>query len=95
MINCFLFFLVMEHRWNEIDWGKPKYSGKNLSQRHFVRHKSHMGCGWSVTIVTAEAQQCILCDVEPHITLNYIKILVIAQQCFCGKFMSPATIKHT
>jgi hypothetical protein len=21
-------FLVMEHRWNEIDTGKPKYSGK-------------------------------------------------------------------
>jgi hypothetical protein len=21
----------MEHRWNEIDRGKPKYSGKNLS----------------------------------------------------------------
>jgi hypothetical protein len=27
----FSFFLVMEHRWNEIDSGKPKYSGKNLS----------------------------------------------------------------
>jgi uncharacterized membrane protein len=25
-------FLVMEHRWNEIDRGKPKYSEKNLSQ---------------------------------------------------------------
>jgi hypothetical protein len=24
----FLFFQVMEHRWNEIDRGKPKYSGK-------------------------------------------------------------------
>jgi hypothetical protein len=36
------FFLVMEHRWNEIDRGKPKYSGKNLSQCHFVHHKSHM-----------------------------------------------------
>jgi hypothetical protein len=23
------FFVVMEHRWNEIDRGKPKYSGKN------------------------------------------------------------------
>jgi hypothetical protein len=38
----FSFFLVMEHRWNEIDRGKPKYSGKNLSQCHFVHHKSHM-----------------------------------------------------
>jgi hypothetical protein len=32
----------MEHRWNEIDGGKPKYSGKNLSQCYFVHHKSHM-----------------------------------------------------
>jgi hypothetical protein len=31
----------MEHRWNEIDMGKPKYSGKNLSQWQFVHHKSH------------------------------------------------------
>ena len=36
------FFLVMEHWWNEIDRGKPKYSGKNLSQCHSVHHKSHM-----------------------------------------------------
>jgi hypothetical protein len=32
----------MEQRWNEIDRGKSKYSGKNLSQCHFVHHKSHM-----------------------------------------------------
>jgi hypothetical protein len=32
----------MEHQWNEIDRGKPKNSGKNLSQCHFVHHKSHM-----------------------------------------------------
>jgi hypothetical protein len=38
-----LFFLVMEHRWNEIDRGKPKYSGgKTLSQCHFVHQKSHI-----------------------------------------------------
>jgi hypothetical protein len=36
------FFQVMEHRWNEIDRGKPTYSGKNLSQRDFVHHKPHM-----------------------------------------------------
>jgi hypothetical protein len=28
-----LFFQVMEHRWNEIDRGKPKYSGENRSTR--------------------------------------------------------------
>jgi hypothetical protein len=42
MISVFSFFLVMEHRWNEIDRGKPKYAGKNLSQCQFVHHKSHM-----------------------------------------------------
>jgi hypothetical protein len=38
----FLLFQVMEQRWNETDRGKPKYSGKNLSQCHLVHHKSHM-----------------------------------------------------
>jgi hypothetical protein len=38
----FSFFPCMEHRWNEIDRGKPKYSGKNLYQCQFVHHKSHM-----------------------------------------------------
>jgi hypothetical protein len=41
-MSVFSFFRVMEHRWNEIDRGKPKYSGKNLSQCHFVHHKFHM-----------------------------------------------------
>jgi hypothetical protein len=38
----FSYFIVMEHWWNEIDKGKPKYSGKNLSQCLFVHHKSHI-----------------------------------------------------
>jgi hypothetical protein len=38
----FSFFHVMEHRWNENDREKPKYSGKTLSQCHFVHHKPHM-----------------------------------------------------
>ena len=40
--QIFSFFQVMEHRWNEIDRGKPKYSGRNLSPCHFVHQKSHM-----------------------------------------------------
>jgi hypothetical protein len=36
------FFRVMEHKWNEIERGKPKYSEKTLSQCHFVHHKSQM-----------------------------------------------------
>jgi hypothetical protein len=28
MVSFFSFFRVMEHWWNEIDRGKPKYSGK-------------------------------------------------------------------
>jgi hypothetical protein len=38
----FCFSILMEHRWNESDKGKPKYSEKHLSQCHFVHHKSHM-----------------------------------------------------
>jgi hypothetical protein len=41
VIGLFSLFQVMEHRWNEIDREKPKYSGKNLFQCHFVHHKSH------------------------------------------------------
>jgi hypothetical protein len=42
MIIICVLFLVIEHRWDEIDGGKRKYSGKNLCQCHFVHHKSHM-----------------------------------------------------
>jgi hypothetical protein len=42
MFILFSFFQVMEHRCNEIVRTKPKYSGKNLSQCHFVHHIFHM-----------------------------------------------------
>jgi hypothetical protein len=46
MISFFSFFRVMDHRWNEIDRGKPKYSGGggggNHTQCHFVQQKTHM-----------------------------------------------------
>jgi hypothetical protein len=32
----------VEPQWNETDREKPKDSGKNLSECHFVNHKSHM-----------------------------------------------------
>jgi hypothetical protein len=42
IIIIFVLFLVMEHQWNEIDRGRPKYLGKNQAQCHFVHHKSHV-----------------------------------------------------
>ena len=30
-----------------------------------------------------------------QVTVNYIKTLSVAQKRFCGKFMSPTTIKRT
>jgi hypothetical protein len=34
----------MEHKWNDIDRGKPKDSKENLSQSDSVYHKSHIDC---------------------------------------------------
>jgi hypothetical protein len=42
IIRLFSFFHVTEHQWNEIDRGKPKVSGKILSQCHFLHHISQM-----------------------------------------------------
>jgi hypothetical protein len=42
MISFSSFIQVTELRRNEIDRGKRKYSGKNLSQCHCVHHKPHI-----------------------------------------------------
>jgi uncharacterized protein YpmB len=42
VIIIIVLFVVMEHRWNEIDRERPKYSAKNQSQCHFVHHKTHV-----------------------------------------------------
>jgi hypothetical protein len=36
-----------------------------------------------------------LCVVELHVTVNYIKVICISQQCHYGKFMSPSTFKRS
>jgi hypothetical protein len=40
--DFFVLFQVVEHQWNKTDRGKPKYSGKNMSQCLVVHHKSQM-----------------------------------------------------
>ena len=45
----------------------------------------------SVTIVAMEMQQCVMCIVELHVTVNNITILSVARNCFYGEFISPAT----
>jgi len=34
--------MMMEHWWNDIDRGKPKYWEENLFQCHIVHHKYHI-----------------------------------------------------
>jgi hypothetical protein len=36
-----------------------------------------------------------VCIVELYVTVNNIELLRVAQQCFYGEFMLPATIQRT
>jgi len=35
-----------------------------------------------------------VCVAEQHVTVSNIKMLIVAQQCSYGKFMSPATVER-
>ena len=48
-----------------------------------------------ITIFIVETQQRLLCVYELQVTVDYIKILGVAQQYFYGKFMSPLAINHS
>jgi hypothetical protein len=37
-----------------------------------------------VTNIAVARQQCILCVVELLVTANYVKVLGVVQECFCG-----------
>jgi hypothetical protein len=39
-----LWYMSVKQRWNDTDKRKSKDSEKNLSQFHFVHHKSYMDC---------------------------------------------------
>jgi hypothetical protein len=71
----FYFSILMEHRWNETDRGKPKYSGKNLSQCHFahtntkwIEPGSNPGLRHEKTAQLCSVERCH--DCESEITRN-------------------------
>jgi len=52
--------------------------------------------GIHVTNVAVETQRCFMCVCHYwHVNCQLRKVLSIAQQCFHGKFMSPATMQIT
>jgi hypothetical protein len=80
----------MEHRWNEINMGKPKYSGKNLSQCHFVHRKSHMdwpGIGGRRLTAWAMARPSVIGLMPPVYTCWYCTGVLCFQQPVQCNFM--------
>lgn len=51
---------------------------------------------WPVHIIIypKETQKCVLCVVEPCVSVTNIKILSVAQVCFYSRFMLLARIKR-
>jgi hypothetical protein len=87
----------MEHRWNETDRGKPKYSEKNLSQWHFV-HQNPMwtdqGSNPATNRLSHGTTTCLTCHIQSinllkpsgNFTYHQIKIkkfYVVPTLCFC------------
>ena len=55
-------------------------------ERNVVASSCDHFCGGNATMHSVSV-------VELHVTVKCIKILSVAQQCFSGKFLSPATKK--
>jgi hypothetical protein len=91
---------IMPHELHTQAWNKPKgmFIHKFLGS---VNIKQERQCMYNVilwrirvTTVAVKTQQCTVCIVEVHVTFNTITILSVAQKCFYGEFMSPATTKR-
>jgi hypothetical protein len=49
----------MEHQWNDIYRGEPKYWEKNLSQFHFVYNKPHTDLGSNPSLRRQRLSHCM------------------------------------
>jgi hypothetical protein len=69
----------IKHWWENIDKRKPKYSEKNLSQWHFVHHKSHTD--WSR--IEARPQRWLYLNhdtvLKTNINLHYVFIAYLRE----------------
>jgi hypothetical protein len=69
----------MEHRWNGTGRRNPKYSGRNLSQSHFVHQKSHMDCP-GVRCERPATNR--LSHARPSFFLNLVSSLLVKRFCY-------------